>query len=266
MTDTDSRFAGSVPALYERYLAPMFFQPYALDIAQRAHSLGARRILEVAAGTGVVTRPMVDALPDAVIDATDLNGPMLAVARTRVPARVRFSQADAMRLPFAARSFDLLVCQFAVMFFPDRLAAFREARRVLDAGGSYLFSVWDSLKTNDFARIVTEALARAFPQDPPLFMARTPHGHGDCAAIERDLRECGFVDVQSSALSARSKAASARDVALGICEGTPLRHEILARDPDGLPRAVEAATAALRAEFGNGSIDGRMHAFVFSAR
>ena len=267
MSDTPTRFSGSIPELYERYLAPLFFEPYAADLARRARALSGRRVLEVAAGTGIVTRALLDALPEAEVEATDLNADMLVLAASRTSnPRVRWSQADALRLPFIDRCFDLVVCQFAVMFFPDRTAAFREARRVLRPGGSYLFSVWDGLEHNDVARIVSEALAAEFPDHPPRFMARVPHGHGDCAAIERDLLACRFNRIQHDVVTERSRAASPRDAARGVCEGTPLRHEIAARDPRGLDAAVDAATRALRAAFGDGAVDGEMRAFVFTAR
>ena len=266
MRDTDTAFAGSIPELYDRHLGPMFFAPYAADMARRARVLSPRRLLEVAAGTGIVTGALLRALPEAEIEATDLNGPMLALAASRLPdPRLRWSQADALRLPFVDRSFDLVVCQFAVMFFPDRPAAFREARRVLGPGGSYLFSVWDGLAHNHFARVVSDAVAAVFPQDPPSFLRRVPHGHGDCAAIERELRACGFSRIEHEAVAERSRSASARDVAVGLCEGTPLRHEIVSRDPAALSRAVDAATRALREEFGDGPLDGQMRAFVFTA-
>ncbi|HET7755267.1 MAG TPA: class I SAM-dependent methyltransferase [Anaeromyxobacteraceae bacterium] len=267
MTTTDVQFAGSIPERYDEYLVPLFFEPYAEDLARRASELRARRVLDVAAGTGVVTQALLRAIPDAEIDATDLNPEMLARAASRVQSpRVRWSPADAMRLPFEDGRFDLVACQCAVMFFPDRAAAFREARRVLAPGGAYLVSVWDDLARNEVARIVNDAVASLFPQAPPDFMARVPHGHGDPLRIERELRAGGFAQVECEAVSRRSRAASARDAALGVCEGTPLRHEILARDPAGLPRAVESATRALRAELGDGAVDAEMRAFVFTCR
>jgi len=267
MTPTDVQFAGSIPDRYDRYLVPMFFAPYAEDLARRARRLGARRVLEIAAGTGVVTAALLDAIPDAEVEATDLNDEMLTRASARVAdRRVRWSRADALRLPFDLGRFDLVACQFGAMFFPDRVAAFREARRVLAPGGAYVLSVWDGLARNDVARIVSDALTALFPHDPPLFMARTPHGHGDPAALERELRASGFGRVEHEVVALRSQAASARDAALGLCEGTPLRHEILTRGPGRLADAVEAATRALRAELGEGAIDAEMCAFVFTAR
>src|SRR6266404_4632332 len=134
---TDKFFAGSIPKLYESYLVPLIFEPYAADIAGRLASRSPGRVLEIAAGTGVVTRALVSTLPDrTAIVATDLNQTMLdqaAVTGTRRP--VEWRQADAMQLPFTDGAFDAVVCQFGVMFFPDKPKAFAEARRVLKPGG-----------------------------------------------------------------------------------------------------------------------------------
>lgn len=266
MIQTDTQFTGSIPETYERYLGPLFFAPYAADLARRARALGPGRALEIAAGTGIVTRALAAALPEADLVATDLNRTMVAFAASRTPLPgVRWSAADALALPFADGSFDLAVCQFGVMFFPDRVRAFREARRVLAADGVLLFNVWDGIETNHVARVVSAALAAVFPQDPPTFMRRVPHGHADCAAVERDLRRAGFTRVACEAVEQRSRADSARAAARGVCEGTPLRHEILARDPRRLGETVEAATRALQAEYGDGAIDAAMRAFVFTA-
>ncbi len=267
MTQRDTVFTGSIPELYERCLGPLFFMPYADDIATRAQTVGAHRIIEIAAGTGIVTRALTKALPAAEIEATDLNEAMVSFAAARSAiSRVRWSTADAMTLPFEDGHFDLAVCQFGVMFFPDRPRAFREVRRVLAPGGTYLFNVWDDVEHNDVARIVSETAEAAFPAAPPLFIRRTPHGHGDPAAIERDLRQAGFTDIAWEPVAKRSRATSARDVAVGMCEGTPLRHDIIARDPQRLTDIVDAATRALRAAFGGDAIDGAMRAYMFTAR
>ena len=223
-------------------------------------------MLEIAAGTGIATRALAIALGDAHIEATDLNETMVAFAATRsVSPTVRWSAANAMALPFENGRFELAVCQFGVMFFPDRLRAFREVRRVLAPRGTFLFNVWDNLAHNDVARIVSEAVEAAFPDDPPLFVRRTPHGHGDPAGIDRHLREAGFDDIECELVAQRSRAASARDAAVGICEGTPLRYEIIARDPQRLSEVVDAATLALQAAFDGDTIDGAMRAYVFTA-
>jgi len=264
MRGTDASFAGSIPALYEQYLVPMIFAPYAADLARRAVVARPRRVLEIAAGTGVVTRALVDALPDADIIATDLNPAMLEQAQSVGTARpVQWRQADAMALPFADGEFDAVVCQFGVMFFPDKPHAFAEVRRVLKPGGTFLFNVWDRVEENEFADAIGDALAREFPDDPPRFMARTPHGYHDVAAIARDLAAAGFAPApRIETLAFRSRAQSPRIVAFAYCQGTPWRNEIEARDASRLEAATDAAEAEIARRFGTGGVDGKIQAHV----
>src|SRR2546427_502767 len=185
MSDTDKLFAGSIPELYDTYLVPLIFEPYAADLARRVAAVRPRRVLEIAAGTGVATRAMSLALPaDVSLVATDLNQPMLDRAAAVGTARPgSWRQADALQFAVVDASFDVVVCQFGVMFFPDKPKAFAEARRVLGTGGTLLFNVWDRIEENEFADRVTIALGGLFPGDPPRFMARTPHGYHDLSTI-----------------------------------------------------------------------------------
>ena len=268
MAAQDTVFAGSVPEFYDWMMVPLIFEPYAQDLARRVAQARPRSVLEVAAGTGVVTRAIAAMLPDTRLVATDLNEPMLTFAKTCQPdgARIQWQQADAMALPFDAQSFDVVACQFGAMFFPDKVQAYREARRVLNDGGLFLFSVWDRISENDFADVVTQCLAGVFPADPPRFLARTPHGYHDTRRIAAELADAGFADVTIEAVGATSKAGSARDPAIAYCQGTPLRMEIVARDAEGLERATDVAAAALAERFGEGPISGRIHAFVVTAK
>ena len=266
MSASDALFAGSIPALYDRHLVPMLFAPYASGMAERAAALGPRRILETAAGTGVVTEELARALPEAAIVATDLNQAMLDVAAERVRSpQVSFQAADAQSLPFADGSFDLVLCQFGVMFFPDRVGAYREARRVLRCGGTFLFNAWDSLDHNPGSRAVAEAVAALFPEDPPSFLSRTPFGYHDTARIEADLRAAGFTEIAYETIEHRSQLGSPRAAAIGLCHGTPLKAEIEARDPARLDEATDAAAAALE-RLAAGAPDVPMSAHLFSAR
>jgi ubiquinone/menaquinone biosynthesis C-methylase UbiE len=265
--DTDKVFTGLIPKLYEEYLVPMIFDPYAADLVSRVALRSPGRVLEIAAGTGVVTRRLASALPDsASIVATDLNQAMLDMASevgTKRP--VEWRQADAMQLPFDDSVFDAVVCQFGAMFFPEKSKAFSEARRVLRSGGVFMFNVWDRIEENEFADTVTTALESLFPSDPPRFMVRTPHGYHDFASIESDLKRGGFVaSPQISTVAARSRAASPRIPAIAYCQGTPLRNEIEARDKSRLGEATDIAADALAKRFGPGPVDGKIQAHVIA--
>jgi ubiquinone/menaquinone biosynthesis C-methylase UbiE len=267
MTKVDTVFSGSIPAIYDRYLGPLIFEPYARDLANRLSDLHAERVLETAAGSGIVTRALLRSLPaSASIVATDLNQPMLDHAAKQVSSsRVSWQKADAQALPFPDGAFDAVVCQFGVMFFPDKQKAYREARRVLKPGGHFVFNVWDSIEHNEFADLVTSAVAEMFADDPPLFLARTPHGYYDTQAVVAEVRSAGFVNVAADTLARRSVAPSCRDPAIGYCQGTPLRNEIEARDANRLVEATEAAARKIGARFGNGPVDGMIQAHAITA-
>ena len=266
MTKVDTVFSGSIPFIYDRYLGPLIFEPYAADLADRLSALDAERVLETAAGTGIVTRALLRSLSASVsVVASDLNQPMLDHAAERVSStRVSWQKADAQALPFPDGAFDAVVCQFGVMFFPDKQKAYREARRVLKPGGHFIFNVWDRIEHNELADLVTQAVADMF-DDPPLFLARTPHGYHDKQAITAELRSAGFVNVAVETLTRRSVAPTCRDPAIGYCQGTPLRNEIEARDANRLVEATEAAASKISARFGTGPVDGMIQAHVITA-
>ncbi|CCD91410.1 Ubiquinone/menaquinone biosynthesis methyltransferase [Bradyrhizobium sp. ORS 375] len=269
MTASDKAFTGSIPQIYDELLVPLIFTPYARDLAGRIAKASPRHVLETAAGTGAVTRALHAELPPEVrITATDLNEPMLMQAKSHLAKadRISFQQADALALPFADASFDVVACQFGVMFFPDRVKGYGEARRVLRPGGRFVFNVWDRIEDNEFAHVVHETLQQVFPDDPPQFFTRAPHGYFDPVKIRADPSEAGFSDIIIEPLPHRSRAASAQEPAIAYCQGTPMRGEIEARGAPDLATVTQAAANALRQRFGSGPIDGQIQALVISAR
>ena len=268
MSETDKVFAGSIPENYDRYLVPLIFETFAQDIAHRVAALSPSSVLETAAGSGVVTRALTPRLaPDASYVVTDLNQPMLDYAATRQPAdrRIRWRKADAQALPFEDAAFDIVCCQFGVMFFPDRRTGYREAKRVLKPGGRFMFNAWDRIEENVFANDVTDALAEVFPRDPPRFLARTPHGYHDTALIRSELEKAGFSSVAIETRAEQSRAPSPRHPAVAYCQGTPLRNEIEARDADKLEAATDYAASMIAKRHGSGEVAGKIQAHVIVA-
>ena len=267
MLEADKVFAGSIPENYDRHMVPLIFEPYAADMARRAAALSPHSVLEIAAGTGVATRALAPKLPrDARYVVSDLNQAMLDYAASRQPAddRLEWRQADALALPFEDVTFDVVFCQFGAMFFPDRVAGYREARRVLKPGGRFLFSVWDRIEENIFADDVTKALARMFPADPPRFLARTPHGYHDTAQIRRDVEAAGFSRIVIETRTEQSRAPSARVPAVAYCQGTLIRNEIEAR-AGNLEAATDSAEAAIAGRHGHGAVAAKIQAHVIAA-
>jgi ubiquinone/menaquinone biosynthesis C-methylase UbiE len=264
----DKVFAGAIPEFYDTYLVPLIFQPYAADLARRTAALSPASVLETAAGSGVVTRALAPNLPkDCRYVVTDLNQPMLdhAARKQGADKRIEWRQADALILPFDDASFDAVCCQFGVMFFPDRVTGYRAAKRVLRSGGRFLFNAWDRIEENVFADIVTKAVGEIFPADPPVFLARTPHGYHDVALIRDELTEAGFTDIAITTIEEVSRAPSPRDVAIAYCQGTPLRNEIEARDASLLQHATDRAAEAIAEQYGTGAVAAKIQGHVVVA-
>jgi len=268
MLEKDKLFVGSIPENYNHYMVPLIFEPFAADLAQRAASLSPGAVLETAAGTGVVTRALAPKLSSgARYVVTDLNQPMLdyAASQQGLDDRLEWRQADALALPFENAAFDLVCCQFGAMFFPNRISGYREAKRVLRPGGHFLFNVWDRIEENVFADDVTNALATMFPDDPPRFLARTPHGYHDKALIRAELEEAGFSYVVIETKAEESRASSPQIPALAYCQGTVLRSEIEARAPGKLGVATDRAASAIADRHGDSEVAAKIQAHVIMA-
>jgi ubiquinone/menaquinone biosynthesis C-methylase UbiE len=244
MAETDV-FKHSTPELYDRYMGPLLFEPYAEHVAKRVALLRPESILETAAGTGIATRAVSEALPEAEIVATDINPAVVEFAAQHLQSeRVTFHAAGAEQLPFAGESFDLVLCLFGIMFFPDKVRANAEARRVLRPGSPYLLVTFNRLDLNPVPKAAGEAVATLFSEDPR-YMERGPFSYTEAALVEQDLRSAGFEDIEVETVEL-SSAVSAKDAAHGIVLGSPFRAEIERLDPSALERATAAVEQALQ--------------------
>jgi len=249
MAGESSGYVGNIPQHYDRNLGPLIFTDYAADIAHRVAKLNPRRVLETAAGTGIVTRALRDALPaGASLTATDLNAPMLDIAATkfRRGEAVEFRTADAMALPFPDASFDAIVCQFGVMFFPDKDKSYREAFRVLDAGGHYVFSIWDSHRHN---RIAHEVIGSFFPADPPQFHS-VPFAYR-FEPIKESLIDAGFASISATVLKSQKEVADFAMLARGLVYGSPIIDQVQQRGGVDAEGIVDAIARNYRDAFGD---------------
>lgn len=266
MRESDAIFTGSIPELYDRHMAPIFMEPYANYLAARFSDTTHGTLLELAAGTGVFSRALDRALPPSVsLVATDLSQSMLDYASARSNGRIIWRHADAQNLPFPDSSFDGVLCQLGVMFFPDKVAAYRQARRVLRPDARFQFLVWDRLEVNELSLAISEAIGAALPDGRAQFLARVPFAYFDPTQIQSDLRAAGFSSVEIETIILPSCAPSPLDVATAICQGTPLRNELESHSPTLCHELTRAVAAHLASRFGPGPIRTQMQALLVSA-
>ena len=267
MSDNKADFGGAVAQGYDRDMGPVFFAGYASETAQRVSALAPSRVLEVACGTGIVTRAMRDAMPGSThLTATDLNPDMMAVAQAKFGAneQVEFCPADGTALPFPDASFDTVVCQFGMMFYPDKNKGFHEAYRVLAPGGRYHFSVWDAHRYNAAGRIATAVIGSFFPKDPPRFYEIPFHYH-QIDAIKEALHTAGFEGMVATVLRQERHMADFTAFARGLVFGSPVVAQIEQRGGVEPEKIQEAVATALRQEFGTEPTKMPVQAIMFEA-
>ncbi len=260
-------YIGNIPQHYDRNLGPLLFADYAADISRRVAACSPRQVLEIAAGTGIVTRQLRNLLPAGTrLTATDLNPPMLEIARTKfLPDElVEFQQADATALPFADGSFDAIVCQFGVMFFPDKDKSYREVLRALIPGGHYLFSVWDSHRHNPIGRIAHEVIGSFFPADPPQFQS-VPFAYR-FESIKESLIDAGFTDISAVVVQLQKEVRDLASLARGLVYGSPIIDQVRQRGGVEAEQIVDAIVRKYRDEFGREPANVPLQAIVFSVR
>jgi SAM-dependent methyltransferase len=259
-------YAGMIPRAYHNGLGPMFFEPYAREVAHRLALCPGARVLETAAGTGIVTRHLLARLPpDGQLVASDIEAAMLSIAQAATPPdqRVQWRIVDACALPFEENSFDAMVCQFALMFFPDQVSALREARRVVKPGQAIVMSVWGSLAENPIAQIAHETVTSFFPATPPRFYER-PFGLSEARVFDLFVK-AGFDSVVCDTVDLVGESANAERAAEGLIRGTPVSQEIADLDGSAFPAVIRAVAERLRAAGGDAPMQLPMRARVFTA-
>jgi ubiquinone/menaquinone biosynthesis C-methylase UbiE len=267
IAEKDVRFDGSIPEIYDRHLGTLLFEPYAADIADRIAKRKPRKVLEVAAGTGIVTNRLLKALPKGTaLTVTDLNVPMLEYARQKIQSdgrAIEWRQADAQDLPFADESFDVVACQFGVMFFPDKAKGLREFKRVLEKGGALVFSVWDSLEINPLQEIVHSTVNQFFRTEPPEFY-KIPFMMGDVGELRHVIEESGFKSVTIETLSLTGRSVSPQDAAIGLVKGNPVINTLREQGAD-IDEIIATVARAVEERFGAGALQVPLRAHVVTA-
>jgi len=269
MTNSATQFTGDIPKNYDAGLGPVIFDPYAENIAARAKALKPSRVLEIAAGTGRVTRKLRDALPDDTsILASDLNDAMLEVARPLFGAdeNITFEVIDGMAISKDDATFDLLLAQFGVMFMPDKVDHYREALRVLKSGGTYLFNTWDSWDGNPWAGVGHNTVETFFPGEAPGFY-KVPFHYHDPKQIKADLESAGFADITIERLEKDGRVTSFETFSHAVVFGNPLADEIRALGTGVSPEETrEAVKAKFIETFGEAPTTIPLAAFVVTAK
>jgi SAM-dependent methyltransferase len=258
---SDRSWQQGMPEAYDAGLGPAKFTPYARALAERVAAMRPATVLELAAGTGLLTRELVALLPSASITATDLNPPMVDYGSQQVP-EATWSQANAQDLPFEDASFDVVACAFGVMFF-DRALALPEMLRVLRPGGAAVFSVWDAVEALPLTADLYEELCRLHPDDPPDFFVRVPYGYHDESVIRAEVLAGGFSDVVVERVPLTTTAPSAAAIVDGYCYGTPLRFALA--DRGDLDVSAAHLRAAMAERYGDGPVPLVMSALLVSA-
>lgn len=263
--EANAAFAGAIPDKYDQYLGPLLFEPYALDMVSGMKKEGVSSVLELACGTGRVTQYLPKHFgPGVSITATDLNPDMIAVATRKIKDDIKWRPADMQELPFAADSFDLALCQYGLMFVPDKAKAIREVARVLKKGSVFHFNTWDKIENNGIPRISRQIVTEFFNGTPPNFYF-VPFSMFDPEAIKKLMLENGFSKVEISLIKKEGISNTALEAATGMIEGNPVAKEIRDKDPNAVPDVIEKVRKEIAIQYGDNPVRCPLQAWVGKA-
>jgi len=261
-------FSGTIAKVYDEVQGPVYFEPYAIETAIRVAKLNPQNVLETACGTGRVTNHLHKVLsPHASLTATDISTDMMAIAKKKLSSEKNLSwlEADALQLPFADSTFDVVVCQFGIMFFPDKKKGLNEAFRVLKNGGTFLATTWSKLELNEIAAAGRNILKEFFDNDPPRTMNVAFSMHNK-TEIKDLFSESGFTNVQIEMVVKTSVSESAEELASALIEGSTIREFIIQKDASALPMLKQKTESAIIANCGNHPVKGKMEAIYIAAQ
>ena len=252
---------------YDRYLAPFLFEPFAQDLSSRITSANYRDVLELACGTGRVTRHLRKVLPEQTkLVATDLHPDMIRIASEQLlNENINWQTADAQQLSFPDESFDLVVCQFGLMFMQDRMKALSEVHRVLRPGGKFIFNTWDKIENNGAIYLGNQIICSYFPENTPSSY-RVPFSMHQPDLLETNLVAAGFKNIKVSGVEKEGLSPSAKDAAIGIVEGNRIYYHIMKKDPNLVEVIRNAVEQKIAEAYGDHPLKTSLKAWVFEAQ
>jgi ubiquinone/menaquinone biosynthesis C-methylase UbiE len=240
--------ADSGAANYEEFLVPAMFAPFAERLVEQGGVSPGSGVLDVACGTGAVSRAAARrAGPAGSVTGVDLGEPTLAIARSHViddgAAPIQYVQSDATALPLEDASFDVALCQQGLQFFPDRSAALGEMRRVLKADGRLAIATWKNIERSPFIAVADALASHVSPQASE--MMRSPFGLSDALELAHGLSAAGFRDVVVEDETIECTWASHPEFARRLIEAGPVASLFAATEDTAKRRLIDEVAARL---------------------
>jgi SAM-dependent methyltransferase len=258
------KFGGNDAVNYEDYLGRLLFEPSAQVFLRELVGLPVRSILETSCGSGRLTRHLRQGFGAEVrLTATDISEDMVSLAKKKLGNQdIAFAIADGQALPFAEGSFDLVVNQYGLMFFPDKRKGVDEAYRVLKPGGHVAFMTWDRTTAIPLIKLIVDDHVAPFFAGADIQRFHVPFALNDPAVLNGLLTNAGFKDCNVRRVGFTGTAKSAMHVVNGLFLLHPTSKAVKEKDPAAVPRVAEALERAIREKFGDGEFSFELSAWI----